>query len=79
VVLASNVDLAESDMTALDPKDVAASAMGRVGGAGGETATPLAPPGDEVQEGAQRIWWYLIFAGLLFLAAETIVSNRSTV
>jgi hypothetical protein len=79
VVLASNVDLAESDMTALDPKDVAASAMGRVGGGGGGAATPLTPPGDEVQEGAQRIWWYLIFAGLLFLAAETIVSNRSTV
>jgi hypothetical protein len=66
-------------MSALDPKEVAAAAMGRAGATAGGTTTPLAPPADDVQEGAQRIWWYLIFAGLLFLAAETIVSNRSTV
>lgn len=79
VVLASNVDLAESDMTALDPKEVAAAAMGRAGGGGGGATKPLTPPSDDAQEGAQRIWWYLIFAGLLFLVAETVVSNRSTV
>ncbi len=31
VVVASNVDLAESDMTPMDPKEVAAAAMGRAG------------------------------------------------
>jgi uncharacterized membrane protein len=77
IVVASNVDLAESDMTALDPKEVAAAAMGRAGSVAAN-GTPT-PPTDDVQEGAQRIWWYLIFAGLLFLAAETIVGNRSTV
>jgi hypothetical protein len=77
VVVASNVDLAESDMTPLDPKEVAAAATGH---ATGETANGIAtPPTDEVQEGTQRVWWYLMFAGLLFLAAETIVANRSTV
>jgi hypothetical protein len=51
-----------------------------MGRAGAESAngTPT-PPTDEAQEGAQRIWWYLMFAGLLFLAGETILGNRSTV
>ena len=51
-----------------------------MGRAGNVTAngTPT-PPTDDAQEGAQRIWWYLMFAGLLFLAAETIMGNRSTV
>ena len=77
VVVASNVDLAESDMTPIDPKDVTAAALGRAGSVAAN-GTPT-PPTDAVQEGAQRIWWYLMFAGLLFLAAETILGNRSTV
>jgi hypothetical protein len=77
VVVASNVDLAESDPAVLDPKEVSAAATGQ---AGGTTASgPVTPPSDTAQEGAQRVWWYLMFAGLLFLAAETIVANRSTV
>jgi len=76
VVVASNVDLAESDLTALDPQEIAAAALGR---AGGETAGPLAPPTDDAQESAQRVWWYLLFAGLLLLGAETVVANRLTV
>jgi len=76
-VVASNVDLAESDMTGMDPKDVAAATMGRAGDVAAN-GTPT-PPSDDVQEGAQRVWWYLMFAGMLFLAAETIVGNRSTV
>ena len=32
VVVASNVDLAESDMTPLDPKEVVAAATGRANG-----------------------------------------------
>jgi hypothetical protein len=75
--VASNVDLTESDMAALDPKEVAAAAMGRAGGS--DAAGSHAPPTDEVQEGAQRIWWYLLFAGLVLLGAETIVANRLTV
>jgi hypothetical protein len=77
VVVASNVDLTESDMAPIDPKEVAAAATGRAGGVSAN-GTPT-PPTDEAQEGAQRIWWYLMFAGLLFLAGETIVGNRSTV
>jgi hypothetical protein len=76
VVVASNVDLAESDLTSLDPQEIAAAALGR---AGGDAAGALAPPTDDAQESAQRVWWYLLFAGLLLLGAETIVANRLTV
>jgi hypothetical protein len=76
-VVASNVDLAESDMTPLDPKEVVAAAVGRAGANGASGSD--APPTDEAQEGAQRLWWYLLFAGVLLLGAETIVANRLTV
>jgi hypothetical protein len=76
VVVASNVDLAESDLTAMDPRDVVAAATGR---AGGTTAAEAgATPTDQAQEAAQRVWWYLLFAGLLLLSAETVLANRST-
>jgi hypothetical protein len=76
VVVASNVDLTESDLTTLDPQEVVAAAMGR---AGGRAAESSAPPSDEAQESAQHVWWYLLFAGLLLLGAETVVANRLTV
>jgi hypothetical protein len=76
VVVASNVDLSESDLTAMDPQDIAAAALGH---AGGTSDGPTAPPSDEAQESAQRVWWYLLFAGLLLLGAETVVANRLTV
>jgi hypothetical protein len=76
-VVASNVDLAESDMTALDPKEVVAAATGRANGATGSGTS--GPPTDEAQESTQRVWWYLLFAGVLLLGAETVVANRLTV
>ena len=77
MVVASNVDLVESDLESMDPQEVSAAAMGRAGGAAANgTATP---PTDEAQEGAQRLWWYLMFAGLLLLGAETVLANRSAV
>jgi Aerotolerance regulator N-terminal/von Willebrand factor type A domain len=77
VVVASNVNLAESDLATVDPQEIVAAAMGR---AGGQTSDgPSAPPSDEAQESAQRVWWYLLFAGLLLLGVETVVANRLTV
>ena len=76
-VVASNVDLGESDMTGIDPQEVAAAATGRAGGttaAGTETMVT-----DQARESAQRLWWYLLFAGLILLGAETVLGNRSTV
>ena len=72
--LASNVDLSESDLAPLDPRELAAAvaghAPGNAGGPGG------ARPSDEAQAQAQRLWWYLLVAGGLLLAAETLLSNR---
>jgi hypothetical protein len=58
----------------MDPQEVVAGAMGRAGGA--------APPGTNVtatdaeQERTQRIWWYLLFAGVIVLGLETVLGNR---
>ena len=77
LVVASNVDLKESDLTGMDPQEIVAAAMGRAGAA--LASDPTAAPTDQAQEAAQRVWWYLLFAGLLLLGAETLVANRSTV
>jgi hypothetical protein len=73
-VLAANVDLAESDMTPIDPQEVVAGVTGTAGGA--------APPGanttitNEERERSQRVWWYLLFAGLLLIGAEALFANQ---
>ena len=73
-VVASNVDPAESDLTPMDPKEIVAATIGAPEGAqGGPASVPLTP---EAQEGSQRLWWYLLVAGLLLLGAETVLSNR---
>lgn len=76
IVVASNVNLTESDLSQVDPQEIVAGAMGR---AGAQAAGETAPPSDEAQESAQRVWWYLLFAGLLLLGAESIVASRMTV
>jgi Mg-chelatase subunit ChlD len=74
-VVASNVDLSESDLTAVDPQEVVAAAVGRAGeGQGGAAASlPLTP---EAQERTQRVWWYLLWAAILLLGVDTLLSNR---
>jgi hypothetical protein len=74
-VIASNVDPAEGDLTALDPNDIALAAVGDPAAAGnaGNAATPLTP---EAQENNQRLWWYLLCAGVLLLGVDTVLSNR---
>ena len=74
-VVASNVDPSEADLTPLDPKEITAAALpqgGSVqGGPGGRVQmTP------EAQEKNQRLWWYLLVAGILLLGADTVLSNR---
>ena len=73
LTVASNVDLSESDMAGIDPAEVVAGATGRAGGAA-PAETNGSITSDE-RERTQRLWWYLLFAGLLLLGAETVIAN----
>jgi hypothetical protein len=72
-VVAANVDPAESDLTPIDPKEIAAAAVGDPSGAEAARSVPLTP---EAQEKNQRLWWYLLCAGIILLGADTLLSNR---
>ena len=72
--LASNVDLSESDLASFDPRELRAAVAGPASGGPGGLGN--ARPSDEAQAQAQRLWWYLLVAGGLLLAAETLLSNR---
>src|SRR3954469_11346046 len=72
--LASNVDLSESDLSPMDPRELAAAVAGH--GPGELAGSGIGRPSDEAQAQAQRLWWYLLVAGGLLLAAETLLSNR---
>ena len=74
MTVASNIDLGESDLTPMDPQEVAAGVLGRVGGAARSGTNVTAT--DPEQERNQRIWWYLLCAGVVILGLETLVGNR---
>jgi hypothetical protein len=73
IVAAANVNLAESNLERMDPKELvtAISGDGSSGPGGAQDVLP-----DEAQELAQRFWWYLLFAGILLLIAETVLAQR---
>ena len=73
-VLASNVDLTESDLTPMDPRELLAAVAGR--GPSGPAGLGDARPTADAQAQAQRLWWYLLVAGVLLLAGETLLANR---
>jgi hypothetical protein len=73
IVAASNVSLAESNLDRMDPKELVAAVSGN-GTTGSTSAQDVLP--DEAQELAQRVWWYLLFAGILLLIAETVLAHR---
>ncbi|HVQ17257.1 MAG TPA: BatA domain-containing protein [Vicinamibacterales bacterium] len=73
-IVAANVDPAESDLTPMDPREITAAAVGATDGSAGQPAgIPLTP---EAREKNQRLWWYLLVAGILLLGADTLLSNR---
>jgi len=74
VTVASNVDLSESDLAPVDPQEVVAGATGLAGGAAAAGTNTILT--NEDRERAQRVWWYLLFGGLLLLTAETVLGNR---
>jgi hypothetical protein len=73
IVAASNVSLAESNLERMDPQELVAAVSGNdpAGSTGGQDVLP-----DEAQELSQRVWWYLLFAGILLLIAETALAHR---
>ena len=68
-----NGNLAESNMDRMDPKELVAAVTGN-GPSGSTSGQDVLP--DEAQELAQRVWWYLLFAGILLLIAETVLAHR---
>lgn len=72
--IASNVDVGESELTPLNPAELANSVKStstvRVNARAAAVAT------SEEREKRQSLWWYLLVAGFALLAIETVVSNR---
>lgn len=76
--IAVNIDPAESDLTPLDPRELVAAVTGHAtpeAVSGPSTPEQLAADLKEAER-RQAIWWYLLLAGLLLLAAETVIANR---
>ena len=74
LTLASNVPVAESDLSRLD-LDEFVSRVRPKSEEGGPAAEAAAQTPEE-RERRQRLWWFLIAAAALVLAAETLFGNR---
>jgi hypothetical protein len=73
-VAAVNFDPSESDLASLDPEELAGAVMH-------EQAGDVARRGEaslttEEHEGRQALWRWLLALACLFLALETVLSNR---
>jgi hypothetical protein len=75
LAIAVNIDPAEADLAPLDPAELVAAVTGRATAETAETAA-AEPVSREDAEKRQALWWYLLFAGVLLLSAETVISNR---
>jgi hypothetical protein len=73
--VAVDIDPAESDLSAMDPREFTAALIGRAGPDLNRTSAPDQVTPQDLER-RQAIWWYLLLGGILLLATETIVSNR---
>jgi hypothetical protein len=73
-VIASNVEQSESDLAPMDPEELGAALMASI--EANETSGEIVPPSPEAQEQRQRLWWYLLVAGILLLGGELLLANR---
>ncbi len=73
--VAVDIDPAESDLSAMDPREFTAALTGRAAPETGRTASADQVTPQDLER-RQAIWWYLLFGGILLLATETILSNR---
>jgi hypothetical protein len=74
--VAVNVDLAESDLSHFDPAELVASVTARSERGANDPASAVFEGTAQELERRQAVWWYLLFAAVLVLAAETVFSNR---
>jgi Aerotolerance regulator N-terminal/von Willebrand factor type A domain len=75
--VAVNIDPTESDLTPMEANEFVVSATGRpatVTGLGQSLEHPELTPADV--EKKQRLWWFLLFAGVVALLGEALLSNR---
>ncbi len=72
--IAVNLDPTESDLSPMDPPELVAAVTGRASDVAAQAASPADVSIEDVEK-QQGLWWYLLFAGLLLLAAEMVVSN----
>jgi len=73
-VVAVNVDLAESDLTAVEPQLLTGAMIAR---AGADSLSSVVEASTPVElERRQGFWWYLLAAVLLLLVGETLLSNQ---
>jgi len=73
-VVAVNVDLTESDLTAVEPELLAGAMVARAGADSASSGAEASTPMD--LERRQGFWWYLLAAVLLLLVGETLLSNQ---
>jgi len=73
-VVAVNVDLAESDLTSVEPQLLTGAMVARANADSTAGAAEASTPVDA--ERRQGFWWYLLAAVLLLLVAETMLSNQ---
>jgi Mg-chelatase subunit ChlD len=71
---AVNLDPAESDLAPIDTRELVAAVTGHATPVATRALAPEATQEDT--EKHQALWWYLLLAGLLLLATETVIANR---
>jgi hypothetical protein len=76
-VAAVNFDASESDLASLDPEELTAAVTHEQGG--GVARRSEAALTTEEHEGRQALWRWLLVAACVFLALETVLSNRLAV
>jgi antitoxin component of MazEF toxin-antitoxin module len=73
-VAAANLDPRESDLTALDPEELAGAVTAQGDGEAATLEAVLLSPED--RERRQGLWWYLLVGACGLLLLETLLSNR---
>ena len=78
-LVSANVDAAESDLAALDPRELAAAVLPAPdetgSGRAGSNTQGNATAAD--REARQSVWWYLVAAALLALVVEMVIAART--